>query len=36
VSNVLKMRLFRIALIAASLAAVAGKLSPVGLADGGL
>jgi hypothetical protein len=36
VSNVLKMRLFRIALIAASLAAVAGKFSPIGLADGGL
>jgi hypothetical protein len=36
VSNLLKMRLVRIALVAASLAAVAGKLSPLGLADGGL
>lgn len=32
----LKLHLVRLALIAASLAAVAGAVSPLGLADGGL
>jgi len=36
VSTLLKMRLIRIALVAASLAAFAAKFGPVGLADGGL